>query len=332
MQQKPQTQRSGKIVILVIIGIVILLLTGRFFLLKNDPSIRIQAPSHFGAPLDTGKITVHGASLGRILFNDPILSRHQKTSCASCHQQGAAYADLQKSNSVGDLGHKTSRNSPVLTNLIWKSYFFQDGRATTLKETILNAIRDTNELNSDIDLILDRLNNQHLYQEKFQRITKREKIEASDLLSVLSQYLRTLNSWNTRYDEMMLGKAFFSGEERKGWTIFQEHCQSCHSAPFFTTQTGHVVAGSGADLGMYIHSHKEEDRYRFMSPTLRNIQYSAPYMHDGRFDDLRGLLRFHGDPINTPGMGKKLTDSEVSSVISFLKTLSDKAFISTSSY
>lgn len=325
--------RFGKLIILGIIGIVVLLLVGRNFLLQHDPSMGIRYPEQFPAPIDTTSVTVQGATLGRLLFNDPILSRHQETACASCHQQAAAYADLQQPLSTGDAGQETVRNSPALMNLIWKKKFFADGRATRISETVYNAIIDKRELNSDMRLILARLNAHPIYLEKFQRLNNTEKITTDNVLDVLSQYLRTLNSSNSKYDAFVQNKALFTTEEAQGWKLFQANCQSCHVPPLFDMPQAHNVnSGLGNDLGAYLFTNQDRDKHAFYAGSLRNIIYSAPYFHDGRFATLDDLLAFHTQVENTNQLQHSLSRQEQKAVISFLNSLSDSQFISSQSY
>lgn len=331
--KEERKNRYGKLVILSIIGIVVLLLVGRNFLVQNDAVMAPRHPAHFPAALDTAALSVQGATLGRLLFNDPILSRHQQTACASCHQQEAAYADLKQQFSKGDAGMHTLRNSPALMNLIWKKRFFADGRATKITETIYNAIIDKRELNSEMRLILSRLNAHPVYLEKFQRLNKREKITTDDVIEVIAQYLRTLNSSNSKYDAVLQNSAMFTAQEAHGWKLFQANCQSCHVPPLFDMQQAHFVnSAKDEDLGAYLFTNNEHDKFAFYAPSLRNIQYSAPYFHDGRFSKLADLLAFHTALENTPQLQRSLNPEERQALQSFLNSLSDSQFVSSQSY
>ena len=307
---------SGKLVIISVFSVATVLMAFYYFLTSNDSQINIQAPAHFGVPVDKGSVTVQGASLGRMLFNDPLLSKHQKISCASCHQQTASYADQGKRLSIGDRGLPTHRNAPALVNMIWKNYFFADGRANRLEETILNAINDTLELNSNIDLIVQRVAQHPIYSKKIKTLFQTQDIKGEQVIDALAQYLRTLNSSDSKYDRMLLGEVLFTDMEKKGQLIFESQCASCHIPPFFHS-----------NVPTYDAQHR-----KILSPSLRNIHYSAPYMHDGRFDNLDSLLRYHPLEFSKDPQQKNLSKIEIESIHSFLKTLTDKQFLNPNSY
>ncbi|MFD2553606.1 cytochrome-c peroxidase [Sphingobacterium tabacisoli] len=307
---------SGKLVIVSVFFVAAILIIAYQFLVNNDSPINIDSPAHFGTPINQDDITVQGASLGRQLFNDVLLSRHQQISCASCHQQTASYADLGKRFSIGDRGLPTTRNAPVLINLIWKSHYFADGRADQLEETIYNAIRDTLELNSNIDLILERVRQHPIYSKKLKTIFQVKEIEKEHVIDVLTQYLRTLNSWDSRYDRMLRGDLVFTAEEKQGQMLFESECASCHIAPFFHSNTTMVSLLN----------------QKLQSPSLRNIHASAPYMHDGRFDGLDSLLLQHPEEFPQTFRKRALNQQERKSIITFLKTLSDEQFLNPNSY
>lgn len=307
---------SGKLVIVSVFSIATVLISAYYFLTSNDSPITIQRPTHFGSPIDTGRVTVQGASLGRQLFNDALLSKQQKVSCASCHQQTASYADQGRKLSIGDQGMFTKRNAPVLINMIWKNHFFADGRASRLEETVINAINDTLELNSNLTLILDRVKQHPVYSKKIKSIFKTEEINEIHIVNVLVQYLRTLNSWDSKYDRMLQGSSIFTKNERAGLMLFEKECASCHVPPFFHSTEAAIDGNS----------------YKLLSPSLRNIDHSAPYMQDGRFKNLDSLLLLHPFEFPQAVQKRKLNEEERKSIIIFLKTLSDEHFLNPNSY
>lgn len=307
---------SGKLVIVSVFSIAIVLIGSYYFLTSNDSSITIQSPAHFGSPIDTGNVTVLGASLGKQLFNDVLLSRHQKISCASCHQQGVSYADQGKKFSLGDQGLPTKRNAPVLVNMIWKKQFFADGRAYHLEETVINAIHDTLELNSNITLILKRLQQHPVYRKKFRSLFQTEEIKEAHIIDVLVQYLRTLNSWDSKYDRMLKGSSIYTDSERRGLLLFERECASCHVPPLFHSTEAAT----------------DKNSYKLWSPSLRNINHSAPYMQDGRFDSLDSLLQLHPFEFHQAAQKRKLNQQERKSIVIFLNTLTDEQFLNPNSY
>lgn len=302
--------------------LLILLLLGREFLVAQNPELPTQPPAHFPSYVDTTVGSVQGATLGRMLFNDPLLSRHQQISCASCHQQSSSYADASKQFSEGDLHRKTLRNAPALINLRWKQYFFADGRANSLAATIHNAVLDTNELNSNWPLIVERMAAHPVYTTKFQRLYADGQINEERIVQVLTQYLQTLNSWRSTYDEVMLGRQQFNAAEKLGWNLFQQECQSCHVPPLF----------HGAAPITRVESADQSTPTPWRSvPTLRNIRYTAPYYYDGSVQTLEELLQTH--VLKTGhGQGQQRSGQDVAALKAFLHSLSDAAFINSNSY
>lgn len=255
-----------------------------------------------------------------MLFHDPLLSLHQQISCASCHQQAAAYADPGKSTSTGDLSVKTERNSPTLVNLAWKKQFFADGRATKLEETIENAVLDPKELNSDFDcIIIPRIRKNSLYSQKFRRLFGNRTIHKDDIILVLTDYLRTLNSFHAKYDEVMQGRAQFTTQEKEGLEIFTAACQSCHVPPLFHSQGLIASCRSG-----------NQDINALVAPTLRNIEFTSPYGYTGAYPRLDSLLIVH--EIQWAGSSYPRTVKEVAALKAFLYTLSDHSFTSNTAY
>lgn len=322
MHSNPRPRKSGKLVILGILLLIVLLLASRNFLISHDSLLQQQVPAHFpAAPADSATITVQGASLGKMLFHDPLLSAHQQVSCSSCHQQAHAYADAGKRVSLGDDAQPTLRNSPALVNLIWKTHYFADGRADQLAQTIHNAVIDSRELNSNWPLIVSRVAAHPVYAEKFKRINEGQPVTATAIVSVLTQYLRTLNSWHSKYDEVQQGRAHYSAEEQRGYTLFQQNCQSCHVPPLF-----HAIAALDE------HVRKAAALESPFVPGLRNISYTAPYLYDGSAATLQGLLSTHALPHGSTPTPQPRAQHEIAALVAFLHTLSDPAYTSSSSY
>ncbi|MFZ4860842.1 cytochrome-c peroxidase [Sphingobacterium sp. Mn56C] len=311
MKNNAGRQFSGKYIIVFFFIVVVLLFILRQFLQQSNNAISLNYPAHFSAPQDTTAVTVYGASLGKQLFHDPILSYNKQVSCASCHQQKGGYSDAGNPKSIGDRGVPTLRNSPALVNLSWKKQFFADGRVSSLTGTILNAVQDTLELNSDMGLILKRLNADPAYRSRFEKVYHSADITQAHFLDALTQYLRTLNAWDAKYDRVMLHKEQFTADENKGYLLFQQYCASCHIPPLFHTEQAFAHTVTSAP-----------DNKAYFSPSLRNIMLSAPYLQDGSVPTLEKLLLLH--PASGMLKDKKgLSTSEIQEVIAFLKTLSD---------
>lgn len=240
-------------------------------------------------PLDANKI-----ELGRMLFYDPILSRDSTISCASCHSQYTAFTHTDHDLSHGIEGRIGARNSPALMNLAWANSFMWDGSITHIDEQASAPISNPLEMDEKIGHVVGKLQSSPLYPRLFSDAYGDTVVNKERMLGVLSQFMLTLVSSNSKYDSVMRGQAKFTEHQASGYKLFQRKCARCHTEPLFTNgkfeNNGLFVDPTLNDIGKMKVSHNSADSLKFKVPTLRNIEYSKPYMHDGRFKNLSEVL------------------------------------------
>lgn len=278
--------------------------------------------------------------LGRQLFYDPVLSRDSTISCASCHLQYTAFTHVDHDLSHGIEGRIGRRNSPALMNLAWSPYFMWDGAINHLDVQPLAPIHDANEMDETIEHVVAKLQRSQNYVKAFDTAWKDTLITGEHVLKSLSQFLVTLVSANSKYDQVMSGHEgiSFTSQENNGLQIFRAHCESCHAEPLFTTfefaSTGLDLDTTLNDLGRYEITGNSFDSLAFKIPTLRNIEFSKPYMHDGRFSSLNEVIAHYNQGVSetaNPDSRIKpqlhLSHEDQVDLLAFLLTLTDKEFL-----
>lgn len=334
------------------------------------PTLSLPQPPNFPRPrLDTTfRVTAAGVELGRLLFYDGDLSSDRMIACATCHQQANAFTHHGHRLSHGVQDRLSRRNSPAIQNLAWTNTFFWDGGVHHLDFTPLSAILDTAEMNSNTEAIRFKLEHSRIdYPTLFKSAYGTREVTGERLLHALAQFMSRLVSANSRYDRYSRGEdtTLLSAQEKEGLTLFKAKCSSCHAGELFTDgsyrnnglmaklQAGEFEFGltqeqkdriaATRDPGRYRVTLNEKDRYKFRVPSLRNVQYTKPYMHDGRFTVLAQVLRHYAsgmedsptlDPLLRRGkrLGIPMTPEEQEKIIAFLKTLTDPDFLQDSRY
>lgn len=294
-----------------------------------------------------------GIALGRRLFYDPLLSASGTLSCSSCHQAALFFTSGTALN-VGDSGLQGNRSAPSLVNLGFnEDGLMWDGRATTLESQVLMAVQDPYMLNADWEEVTSRLARDDMYPVLFRNafgIEKRSEITPELVASAIAQFERTLVSFDSRYDKVVWeNQGWFLNEEERGRAFFfkedsqiVEHpgCSHCHIAKYFTDNSyrnngldGPPTLSDFSDPGRGGVTGDLYDNGKFKVPTLRNIEMTAPYMHDGRFETLEEVLDHYSagghDVVNEdPNIRPfSLTEMQKQDMISFLKTLTDTTFL-----
>lgn len=281
--------------------------------------------------------------LGRVLFYDPVLSKNSKISCASCHSQFSAFTHIDHALSHGINDSIGTRNSPALMNLAWQKTFMWDGAINNLDVQALGPISHPAEMGSSINSVVEKLNNLKLYKKLFKDAFGDSAATGERTLKAISQFMLTLITSNSKYDKVMRKEDHFTEQEMNGYNLFKQNCSSCHKEPLFTTNefanNGLVVDSLLIDIGKMKVTKNKNDSLKFKIPTLRNIEYTYPYMHDGRFKKLSQVIDHY-----TKGIQKsvtlepelqtpmQLTSNEKVDIIAFLMTLSDKEFIFNKKY
>jgi len=308
--------------------------------------ISFSIPANFPIPaynFADNKLTDDGFALGKKLFYEARLSADKSVSCGSCHQQFAAFANLDHKVSHGVDNCQGKRNAPPLFNLAWQKAFFWDGGVKNLETSPLNAFTDACEMKTDLETVVSFLKNTEPYPQLFKKAFGSADINSQKVLKSIAQFMGVIVSGNSKYDKVMRREtgSSFTETELAGYNLFKEKCSSCHAEPFFTdfTYRSNGLDKVSADEGRYHITNVASDLGTFRVPTLRNIEYTGPYMHDGRFYNLDEVLEHYSSGIkasaNLDGKltnGIKLNDLEREQVKSFLKTLTDNEFIKNTLY
>ena len=284
-------------------------------------------------------LSINKFELGRTLFYDSDLSRDSTISCASCHLQFSGFTHIDHAVSHGIDGKIGSRNSPVLINLAWNKFFHWDGGAGDLNQQAINPLTHPKEMDNNLKEILRRLNNSPFYRKKFFKAFNDSTITTEKLLKSLANFTISLVSANSKYDQYKRGEIEFNEQEKKGYRLFQKNCASCHAEPLFKKDdfknNGLPFDPELKDEGRKSITGNPKDYAMFKVPTLRNIEFSFPYMHDGRFKKLREVIEHYNslpqskEPFSNElkKIKKPFVDEEVKDLIAFLKTLSDMEFL-----
>lgn len=284
-------------------------------------------------PLTKAKI-----QLGRALFYDPILSRNNIVSCASCHSPYNAFTHADHALSHGIEDRIGTRNASALMNLAWQKLFMRDGAINHLDMQALAPISNPVEMDESIAHVVTKLQSGSLYPGLYDEAFGDSIITGEHTLKAISQFLLTLISSHSKYDSVMVHQAVFTMKEENGYRLFRQHCASCHTEPLFTNDAfmnnGLKLDSTLMDVGRYKVTLNPEDSLKFKVPSLRNIEFSYPYMHDGRFKKLSQVLDHYtngivvsntlADPLRQPII---LSSNEKVDIIAFLLTLTDRSFL-----
>ena len=286
-------------------------------------------------PLDSATI-----QLGRVLFYDPVLSSDSTISCASCHSPYNAFTHVDHALSHGIKDRIGTRNSPVLVNLAWGKSFMWDGAVNHLDMQALAPLENHLEMDENLSHVLKKIGRQEKYKRLFKLAFHSETITGERFLKAISQFMLTLVSSNSKYDQVTRGDKGiqFTEQEKKGYELFKANCASCHTEPLFTNHTfqnnGLVPDSLLQDIGRMKITQRQTDSLKFKVPTLRNIERSAPYMHDGRYRSLQMVLfHYSSDIHSSPTLasqlrnGINLSEDDKRNLIAFLKTLTDNTFL-----
>jgi len=300
----------------------------------------IEVPSHFPPPHYTfanNPPGQEGIALGKKLFYDPVLSSDSTIACGSCHHQQFAFSDGGKTFSTGVGGKAGRRHAPGIFNVLWHPHFMADGGVNHLEVMPLAPITDTLEMDERIAHVNEKLQRSKTYPAQFKRVFGSDSITTRHVMLALAQFMGSMISANSRYDQMLLKKIQFTSEEEKGHQLFQVQCAGCHAGVLLTDFSfrNNGLDRVFSDKGRARVTALPEDEGKFKVPSLRNVALTAPYMHDGRFNTLEDVLQHYRKGIQpSPTLDRKqlssirLSDEEAAAVIRFLHTLTDSAFIS----
>lgn len=310
---------------------------------KND-TIKIVVPKGWPKPVydfEKNPVTTKGFELGRKLFFDPLLSKDSTISCASCHLQFTNFTHVDHALSHGIYGKKGTRNTLAIINTAWSKNFMWDGGINNIEVQPLGPIENPVEMDSKLVDIVAKLNRSKNYKTKFKNAFGPEaEITGQFVLKALAQYMVSIQSYNSKYDKVMRKEpgVAFNEYETKGLALFRKNCASCHTEPLFTNNSfennGLRPDSILRDAGRAKITRLKADSLKFKVPSLRNIEVSYPYMHDGRFRNLQMVLFHYSHDISkSPTLSPKLVkvmnlnERDKNNIIAFLKTLTDEEFL-----
>ena len=323
----------------IILIVSVLFFSLAFTLLKPTP-LYFQIPKGWPKPnynFSKNPLTEEGFQLGRQLFYDPILSKDSTISCASCHLQATGFTHVDHSLSHGIDGKIGTRNSMTMMNLAWSKTFMWDGGVNHLDVQPLNPITSPVEMNETLANVVNKLQKNDKYKSLFFAAFGDENITGQRVLKALSHFELLLVTANSKYDKVMRKEAVFTNQEQNGYQLFKNNCASCHTEPLFTNgkyeNNGIPLDTTLNDIGRQRITEKSDDYLKFKVPTLRNIQFTNPYMHDGRFKKLTEVVKHYNSLGNNKNLPKQLqkpmnlTDNERVDLVAFLLTLTDTEFL-----
>lgn len=325
--------------------------------LSNTSSYELNLPAFVPPmPIPTDNpLTEEGVELGRFLFWDPQLSVDGTISCGSCHAPEAGFSDNNTfSSGVG--GQVGVRQSMALINLGWANLFFWDGRASTLEQQVFHPITDPIEMGESVEGVVAKLKSDPNYASMFTAAFGSACIDSVRISKAVAQFMRTMVSFNSQLDRVLYGPENFTASQFSGYDLFVKEggdpadglggqwgadCFHCHGGTytFFTDSQLHNngLDSEFSDVGAFGFTGNDWDLGRFKTPTLRNVAYTAPYMHDGRFETLEEVIGHYNSGGNVsatvdPFMkytqgGLQLSEQKQADLITFLEMLSDEEFI-----
>ncbi|WP_405246734.1 cytochrome-c peroxidase [Cellulophaga sp. Asnod2-G02] len=287
--------------------------------------------------------------LGKQLFNDKMLSKNYEMACATCHIKDKAFTDGKKTFDKNQI-----RNTPTLRYAAYQQTFFMDGRSGSLEGQIVGVADNHDEFNLPMDSIVNRVRNEQHYKNQFDTLYQGKRMEYN-VRHAIASYIRTLNSFDSKFDKNINGlEDTLTEEEISGFNLFMGKavCATCHFAPLFNgtvppdykdtemeligvpEQNDTINALISGDLGRYNMFETEERKHFFKTPTVRNVEKTAPYMHNGVYTTLEQVVDFYnrggGQGIGIeeayqtlPFDNLQLTKKEQAELVAFMKTLSD---------
>ena len=302
----------------------------------QDRAISFKQPHYFPSITfpEGNEPTQLRFELGRKLFYEKQLSKNEDVSCASCHRLPAAFTDGRTVSSFHE--NEFARNAPTLANLAWSPYFMSEGGVPTLELQALGPIHEKHELALSMEEVIARLKNKSNYSILSKSAYGRE-LDAFTITRALACFERALISGDSKFDRYYFLKSNdYSDVEQKGMELFfseRTQCSSCHALPFFTDYEFYSLGLEDADIGLERRTYSVADRGKFKTPTLRNIELTAPYMHNGSMSSLEEVVSFYnngGGTRSTKDSRVKpmnLSKEEEAELVAFLKTLTDWNFV-----
>ncbi|TVP88286.1 MAG: cytochrome-c peroxidase [Thioalkalivibrio sp.] len=266
-------------------------------------------------------LTPERVELGNMLFFEPRISSSGVISCATCHNPALGWSD-RIPRAVGHDGQVGERNTPTVLNSGFFTAQFWDGRAETLEEQALGPIEAEVEMAMSLEEAIARLGEFDIYHKRFAEAFPEDEdpINADNVAMALAGFQRTLNTPNSRFDRYLKGDlGAISEQEKRGMKNFADSgCVACHSGPALTDSQFYRIQVPGSeDLGRYLVTGEQADRFAFKTPTLRNIGLTYPYMNNGATETLGEAVEIMGQEM----LGREYSSEEVADMVAFLHTL-----------
>jgi len=325
------TRKLVEEIALILFALIVLFFFYFFFVSDYDCCAN-DSYVNFHLPKD--QIEQQKINLGRKLFFDKRLSEDNTVSCVNCHKPGLAFTDGKKV-SEGVEGRLGFRNSPTLLNLAEATIFMFDAEIKSLEEQAIVPIQDHNEMNIAMGDLIKKLSKDPDYKKKAKLLFDRE-FDALVLTESLAAFQRSLDSKNSLFDDFINSNdsTLLSQGELNGWKLFNDlKCIECHEYPNFTNYQAMNIGlymDYGEDQGRYRVTHDSSDMGKFKTPSLRNIEITSPYMHDGSIDELQDAISIHTRNFKMhPNKDFRITKANLTpeqekNILSFLKTLTDR--------
>lgn len=299
------------------------------------------------------KTTPEKIALGKKLFNDPILSGNNTRSCASCHHEDKAFTDGLERAVALDGKSMIQRNTPTLNNIAFQRVFFADSRVSYLEDQAVAVIKNENEMHGSLEKSALAIQKQADYVKEFKKAFPKGEINEFAIKNALASYIRSLSHYDSKFDAYMQNKATFTADEKAGFNLFagKAKCATCHFIPLtngtvppnFDRSESEILGTPSknkkldGDLGKFVITGAAIHKNSFKTPTIRNIELTAPYMHNGVYKTLEEVVDFYNEgggvglgfdvPNQTlPGDKLNLSDLEKKQLIAFMRTLTDKKY------
>ena len=305
------------------------------------------------------QLTQQGVQLGRMLFYEKKLSKDGSMSCASCHRQQHAFSDTNQF-SIGVDGFPGGRQAMASFNMAWNNNeFFWDGRAHLLRDQSLLPIQDSLEMAETLPNAIAKLESDQKYKDQFMRAFGSTEITSEKMSLAMEQFMNSITSVDSKYDKYLRGEATLTDSEERGRKLyFLEYnqffpdssgadCAHCHTPRNFENNqymnNGLETDASLTDIGREKVTGLASDRGKMKVPSLRNIELTTPYMHDGQFTTLEEVVDHYNtglktsstlDPAlqQTMATGLMLDTQEKADLVAFLKTFTDEVMLTKSEY
>ena len=311
-------------------------------------SMDLELPSNFPDityNLENNPITEAGFELGKDLFYEGKLSLNNAIACAFCHEQAFAFTHHGHNLSHGVNGGIGLRNAQPIQNMAFQTSFMWDGAASHLDLQPIIPLTSDVEMGESLSNVISKLKAEPYYQNRFSRAFEDGEVNTENMLKALSQFMLMMVSSNSKYDKYVRNEdnITLTQLESDGLNTFQNKCATCHATDLFTDQSfrnnGLSINPQLNDKGRFDILENVDDLYKFKVPSLRNVEVTYPYMHDGRFATLEVVLDFYDSAVVDNGnvdevllradgsYGITLSDYEKESLITFLKTLTDNEFL-----